>query len=202
MVFIATTTYHFLLKLDANGFHEQGFQILDHKKGTCVDGHEWTWCSRIPELILEEDVYLGIDNAITPEAELRLSQDLEVLLPNGLTRLSTINPHFKQKSGNIFLGNQGYAPSSSKGKGTNIMVSDFIDEHNWHLRLTEEEFAQGLQKHPDLKWQARVFSEYGENKESYWNFDKFLVQIKRCCQDCRCKISSSKGIQGCMDFWP
>ena len=38
-----------------------------------------------------------------------------------------------------------------KGKGASIMVSDFIDEHNGYFRLTEEEFAQGLQKHLDLK---------------------------------------------------
>ena len=73
------------------------------------------------------------------------------------------------------------------------MVSDFIEEHNGYLRLTEEEFTQGLQKYPGLKRQARSFLEYGENKEGYWMLDKFLNQIKDAVQIVDVKYPREKG---------
>ena len=52
-----------------------------------------------------------------------------------------------------------------KNSGAEIMVSDFIDDYNGHLRLTTEEHTEGLLKIPNLKLQARAFLEHGENKE-------------------------------------
>jgi len=33
-----------------------------------------------------------------------------------------------------------------KSHGSGIMVSDYIDEHNGYLRLTEEEFSQSVER--------------------------------------------------------
>ena len=38
-----------------------------------------------------------------------------------------------------------------KRKGDGIMVSDFIDEQNGYLQLTEEEFSRAKEIIPDLK---------------------------------------------------
>ncbi len=59
------------------------------------------------------------------------------------------------------------------------MVSDFIDEHNGYLKLTDNEYARGRTIYPQLKWQAREFLEYGENKEGYWTSKKFMRTCDR-----------------------
>ena len=38
-----------------------------------------------------------------------------------------------------------------KSRGSGIMVSDFIDEFNGYLRLTEEEFSAHKEDHPRRK---------------------------------------------------
>ena len=57
------------------------------------------------------------------------------------------------------------------------MVSDFIDEHNGYLRLTDEKYEQSKQAYPGLKKYARSYLEYGENKEGYWTSERFMAQI-------------------------
>ena len=46
------------------------------------------------------------------------------------------------------------------------MVSDFIDEHNGYLRLTDEEFIQAVDKVDGLQKEARAFLEYGKNMKN------------------------------------
>ncbi len=57
------------------------------------------------------------------------------------------------------------------------MVSDFLDEHDGWLKLSDEQFevAHGLDK--TLKQEARVLLEYGENRDGYWNNEKFMEQV-------------------------
>ena len=63
----------------------------------------------------------------------------------------------------------------SKSKGAGIMVSDFIDEYNGFLALTDEQ----KKSNPSIKKYAREFLEYGENREGYWTRDKFVKQMER-----------------------
>ena len=58
-----------------------------------------------------------------------------------------------------------------------LMVSDFIEEHNGYLRLTDQEFEEAKKSNPRLKKQARAFLEYGEIKKGYWTFERFMSQI-------------------------
>ena len=58
------------------------------------------------------------------------------------------------------------------------MVSDFVDERNGYLALTNEEFDRLLQTNPDIKKQARCLLLYGESKEGYWTSENFLEQMK------------------------
>lgn len=49
-----------------------------------------------------------------------------------------------------------------KSKGSGIMVSDFIDERNGCLQLTEEEYERAKEKDPTIRKHARQLLEYGE----------------------------------------
>ena len=191
---------HISVETGRKWLHELGFQILDHKKGTYVDGHEWSDVVEYRSSFLRKMFTLGFlnkDNALTAEAEMCLPQDLESPSADQISKTVVIfhdESTFQANEGQTFFwGTKDMHLLRPKGKGAGIMVSDFIDEHNGYLRLTDEEFTQGLQKHPDLKRQARVFLEYGENKEGYWNSDKFLAQIKDAAKIVDVKYPREKG---------
>ena len=73
------------------------------------------------------------------------------------------------------------------------MVSDFIEEHNGYLRLTDEEYDQSKSAHPGIKKYARRFLEYGENKEGYWTSEKFMGQIDDAVKMAEVKYPHEKG---------
>ena len=58
------------------------------------------------------------------------------------------------------------------------MVSDFRDEYNGCLRLTEEEYALAKVTHPNIHQVARTILRYGENRDGYWNSEKFILQFR------------------------
>ena len=58
-----------------------------------------------------------------------------------------------------------------KSKGSGIMVSDFVDEHNGFLALSDEEYDAAKMKHPNIRKYGCEFLEYGENREGYWTRD-------------------------------
>ena len=66
-----------------------------------------------------------------------------------------------------------------KSKGAGIMVSDFIDEHNGFLALTDKEYQAAKVTNPNIRPYAREFLEYGESKEGYWTRDKFSIEQLR-----------------------
>ena len=72
-------------------------------------------------------------------------------------------------------GEKGKQPIRPKGQGKGIMVSDFVDEFNGLLALTDEEFRRG---YPNLCQKARVLLKYGVDGGGYWNNEKFIAQIK------------------------
>lgn len=76
-----------------------------------------------------------------------------------------------------------------KGQGRGIMISDFIDEHNGFLALSNAEFEEGKQTYPNLKQEARVKLKIGAEFEGYWNSDKFLQQMVDAIQIAKVKTS-------------
>jgi len=117
--------------------------------------------------------FLNKDNASTPEAEQCLPTDLECPATHQLDRTVII---FHDES--IFTANENQRLQwgsadihviRPKGKGSSIMVSDFIDERNGYLRLTDDELERVKVKYsPDFQREASVLLEYGESKEGYW----------------------------------
>ena len=72
-----------------------------------------------------------------------------------------------------------------KSKGAGIMVSNFVDEKNGFLHLTQEEYDQAKQSDSNIWIEARTFLEYGDNQEGYWNSES----NQDGCENCRNKIS-------------
>lgn len=90
-------------------------------------------------------------------------------------------------------GLKGTKMMKPKGRGPGIMISDFIDELNGFLVLSDEEFERAKQSSPLIRKYAREFLEYGENKEGYWTRDKFINQIKQAVEIAEFKYPKTDG---------
>ena len=52
-------------------------------------------------------------------------------------------------------------------KGSGIMVSDFVDVHEGYLKLTPEQNTQAESNHLGVNDTARVYQEYGAERQGY-----------------------------------
>lgn len=164
--------------------HKMGFQVLTAKKGSFVDGHEREDVVDYRKKFLRRMIALGFlnrNNAPTDEARNALPADLECPPEEILNKTvvifhdeSTFQCNDDQPT---FWGTKGTVAIKPKHKGAGIMVSDFIDEKNGYLALTQEEYDVAKQTDPNIWMQARAFLEYGESKEGYWTSEKFMEQI-------------------------
>ena len=76
-------------------------------------------------------------------------------------------------------GMKGEKMMKPKSKGAGIMVSDFIDEHNGFLALSDDEHEAAKASKPHIRKYAREFLEYGESREGYWTRDRFIALASR-----------------------
>lgn len=65
-----------------------------------------------------------------------------------------------------------------KGKGAGLMVSDFIEERDGFLALSDEMYETLSKEDQTLKQSARVIFEYGKAKEGYWDCHLFMEQME------------------------
>jgi len=72
------------------------------------------------------------------------------------------------------------------------MVSDFIDEHNGFLALTDNEYEEGKEIYPDPQQKARTLLKYGAEFEGYWNSEKFLKQMEAAIKIVKIKYLPGK----------
>ena len=79
-------------------------------------------------------------------------------------------------------GEKGTSVMRPKSNGSGIMVSDFIDERNGYLQLTEEEYEHAKEKDPMIRKHARQLLEYREAREGYWTSEKFMTQLKEAAK--------------------
>ena len=73
------------------------------------------------------------------------------------------------------------------------MVSDFIDEHNGFLALSDEEYKTAKASNPHICKYAREFLEYGEAREGYWTRDKFIAQMHHAIEIAEIKYQKEDG---------
>ena len=135
--------------------HHLGFETLSPSKGMYFDGHERDDVIAYRKTFLREMVELGFlhpDQAPTPEAAAAFPTDIP--LPSTETRNKTV-VFFHDES--TFLANddqrwqwgkKGEFMIRPKSKGSGIMVSDFVDERNGYLQLTDEEFERARSADP------------------------------------------------------
>ena len=167
--------------------HELGFDIFQLSKGVFIDGHERSDVveSRVKFLrTMTEYGFLRPDNAPTEEAVQALPADV---------------PHMSKEEGEkhivwfhdesaynttedtpMLWGEKGKLPIKAKGRGSSIMVSEFIEEKDGYLALSDEqyEFEVGNTSQ-DVEKSALAILEIGEQREGYWNSDRFMEQVAK-----------------------
>ena len=91
-------------------------------------------------------------------------------------------------------GEKGNFAIKPKSKGSGIMISDFIDEVNGYLRLSDTEYSLGKVKYGNnIKKEAQEYLEYGESREGYWISNKFLAQNDSAVKIADTKYPKDKG---------
>ena len=126
--------------------HQLGFEVLTSQKGIFIDGHERSDVVNARKLFLRKMAKLGFlhfTNAPTEDAAKAIPTDIDP--PTNERRSKTV-VFFHDES--TFMSNEdqptqwgmkGEKMLKPKSRGAGIMVSDFIDEHNGFLALSEEE---------------------------------------------------------------
>lgn len=89
-------------------------------------------------------------------------------------------------------GEKGKTIIKPKGQGRGIMVSDFIEERNGFLALSDSEYQQGKLIYRDVQQQTRTLLKYYAEFEGYWNNETFLKQMEAATKIAKVKYSSSK----------
>lgn len=182
--------------------HHMGFEVTAKKKGTYVDGHEREDVVQYRATFLRRMVALGFlssSNAPTDEAKKALPLDLRAPAPEVVEKTIVIfhdETTFQANDDQPTLwAEKGTTVMRPKSKGSGIMVSDFIDEKNGYLALTEEEYEAAKQADPTIKRYARQHLEYGESKEGYWTSEKFMHQIKDAVKVAEVKYPRAEGFR-------
>ena len=179
---------------------ELGFNVVKKKKGTYVDGHERDDVVDYRQKFLRRMVSLGFlneSNAPTEEAKKALPSDLHGP-PQEVADKTIILFHdestFQSNEDQPTLwAEKGTNVMRPKSKGSGIMVSDFIDERNGYLQLSDEEYSRAKEKDPTIRKHARQLLEYGESKEGYWTSEKFLIQLKEAVKIAEAKYPKEDG---------
>lgn len=165
--------------------HELGFEVLLSKKGTFVDGHERDDVVQYRNVFLRQLIshgFLNPSNAPSEEAKKALPEDLvspsQAVLDKTIVFFHDESTFQSNDDQATFWGTKGTHVMRPKSKGAGIMVSDYIDERNGYLALTNDEYSRAKVTDPNIRRQAREFLEYGESKEGYWTSDKFMNQME------------------------
>jgi hypothetical protein len=90
-------------------------------------------------------------------------------------------------------GMKGDKMMKPKSKGAGIMVSDFVDEHNGFLALSDAEHHRPKTSNPRIHKYVREILEGGENREGYWTWDRFIKQMERAIEIAEIKCPKEGG---------
>ena len=184
-----------------------GFEVITPRKGIFIDGHERADVVEDRITFLRRMVKLGFlhfDNAPTPDAIKAIPEDIEP--PTADKRLKTVYLFHDETTfnsnddQNLKWGIKGEKIMKHKSKGAGIMVSDFIDDHNGFLVLSDTEYVEAQKVNPGIKKYARDYLEYGENKEGYWNLKRFMAQITWAVEIAEFKYPKEQGWRLCWVF--
>ena len=77
-----------------------------------------------------------------------------------------------------------------KTKGSGVMVSDFVEEHEGYLHLSDEKYERARAINPAIPQSARLVFEYGSEWGGHWTGERFLTQMKTACNIAEFKYPS------------
>ena len=181
--------------------HELGFEILQLSKGVFIDGHERPDVveSRVKFLkTMTECGFLRTDNAPTEEAAQALPADVPHMSKEEgekhIVWFHDESAYNTTEDTSILWGEKGKLPIKPKGRGSSIMVSEFIEEKDGYLALSDEQYEYEVangDEHVDKS--ACAILEIGEQREGYWNNDRFMGQMEKAVKIAEVKYPSSQG---------
>ena len=172
-----------------------GFKPKSHKKGVYIDGHEREDVVKHREEFLKTMDQLRQSHKPPPQCEdeeprVRIEADEE---KKDLILIYHDESIYNTNEGQLWMWAEDDHPALlPKTKGSGIMVSDFVEEHNGYLALTPEEHDAAKVKFPTIPKSARVLFEYGADKEGYWTGDKFMTNVKDACDIAESKYNPAK----------
>ena len=138
--------------------HALGFRPSPTHKGVYLDGHERADVVEYRKLYLRKLEILEMTHAHPPPCSDEPAPSTETPPKRTLVLIYHDESTFHSNDGQGWVwAEAGKQPIRPKGQGRGIMVSDFIDEHNGFLRLSDEEFQQAAGDHPGLWKEARFF---------------------------------------------
>lgn len=150
---------------------------MDYSKGAYIDGHERE------DVVTYRQQYLAEMEAL--EALYPPPPEPEAPTPcpvPGQKRLVIIDhdesTFYANEDESKAWGEEGSHFIKPKGKGSSIMVSDFIEELDGPLRLSDQDHAIHQPSHPGLVQEARTLLETGDNRGGYWDSPKFLANVR------------------------
>ena len=140
----------------ARWLRKLGFTPRRHAKGIFFDGHD-----RADVVDYRKEYLLNLANIESsgPVKRIRVYHDESLYYANSLQ--------------NIFWSDETMQPIRQKSLGGSIMVSDFVEEHDGFLRVSQETADRvGIQCK-----EARQYLEIGVG--SYWRSEAFLKQVEK-----------------------
>ena len=94
----------------------------------------------------------------------------------------------------VLWGEKGKLPIKPKGRGSSIIVSEFIEEKDGYLALSDEQYEYEVaNRDENVDKSACAILEIGEQREGYLNNDRFMEQMEKAVKIAEVKYPSSQG---------
>ena len=159
--------------------HILGFDIMNSKKGVYINGHECSDVVDYRKIYLRRLEIISSCYAPPPAYEEEIGEcSFGPQCKDAILFFHDESIFHSNDDQSWMWGEKDKQPIKQKGLGHGIMVSDFVDEYNGLLTLTDVEFQRGKLQYPNLKQAACVLLKYGAESEGYWNSDKFIAQVR------------------------
>lgn len=183
--------------------HDLGFDVLQMSKGVFIDGHECPDVVESRKQFLRKMTEVGFlrpDNAPTAPTE-EAAGALPVDVPH-MTKeegekcivwFHDESAYNTTEDTQMLWGEKGKLPIKLKGKGSSIMVSEFIEEKDGYLALSDEQYDLEVGSGGGVEKSACVLLEIGENREGYWTGELFMEQVAKAVPIAEIKYPPSQG---------
>lgn len=157
-----------------------GFSPSPIHKGVYIDGHECPDVVDYRNLYLRKLQILEMTHADPPPCSDEAQPTEEESTKKKLVLIYHDESTFNSNNGESWVwAETGKQPIHPKGQGCGLMVSEFIDEHNGFLKLSDEEFEDASTEHPGLWKEARFILKFGIAAEGQWNNEKCMHQVRQ-----------------------